>query len=280
MRQHADRMSPSRDADLAHLDEHGFVILRNPLGDALFTRVAEASLRAEVVNNTKPGANDFDGIRTLRTLGLLADDPVFAEVALHPCVLGLAEARLGLDCQFGSIILFTILPGETVQPMHSDHVLQPSRYPGVDTSLLDFGYVALLAVSGFSAANGGTRFVPGSHKWPAVGEHEDHGSFIRVSGRDVPVVAEEMKRGDVFVFDARLWHGGGANSTADQRRSGLAYAYWAGWLRADENNLLLLSKDRIKSLPPRLQELIGLTRFNGHWGHFAGRDPKDWLNAP
>jgi hypothetical protein len=43
---------------------------------------------------------------------------------------------------------------------------------------------------------------------------------------------------------------------------------------------LALSKDRISSMPRRSQELVGLISSDGHWGHFTGRDPMDWLDTP
>lgn len=268
--------------DVVRLDAEGFVVLRNPLGDELFDKIRETVLRAERENNTQPGVGEFDGICTLRTMGMLAQDRIFEELVLHPAVLEIMEAKLGTDCQLGSVNNFTILPGETIQPMHSDHSLTSRRCPGVDTTNLIPGYVLGLAITDFTEANGATRVVPGSHKWEPLdlSNHKDSGTHIEYGDRVGKVVAAEMKAGDILIFDSRLWHGGGANRTADQRRTCLFFAFWAGWLRADENNLLLLSKDRIRSMPRRLQELVGLGRFDGHWGHFAGRDPMDWLGLP
>jgi len=278
-------LNTEADLALAHLDRletDGYVILSNPLGDDFFGVIEEAALRAEKESNTKPGTSDFDGVRTLRTMGMLAQDRIYEELVIHPAILGIVESQLGADCQLGSVNLFTIMPGETIQPMHSDHSLQPRRCPGVDTTRLVPGYVAILAITDFTAANGGTRIVPGSHKWEPLDleHHGDLGTHIEYAGHRGRVVAAEMERGDVLIFDSRIWHGGGVNRSKDRRRSGLFFAYWAGWLRADENNLLLLSKDRIRSMPRRLQELVGLSRFDGHWGHFAGRDPMDWLDIP
>ena len=269
--------------DLEQLKINGYMILKNPLGEEMFAAVTEAAFKIEKSAGTKPGTDPvFDGVRTLRTSGLLARARIFEELVLHPEVLSIVEETLGDDCLLGSMNLFTIMPGETIQPLHSDHSLQPRRYAGLDTSGLHMGIVVMLALTDFTEANGATRVVPGSHKWEPLplDLHEDLGSHIKYAAHNAPIVAAEMRRGDMLIFDARVWHGGGANRTQDQNRSGLIYAFWPGWLRPDQNNLLLLSKERIRGLPRRLQELIGLSRFDGHWGHVGGLDPREWLSMP
>jgi ectoine hydroxylase-related dioxygenase (phytanoyl-CoA dioxygenase family) len=274
-------------ADLEHLDTHGYVILEQPFGDELFNAIAETSYRLERETDAKTGTdptNELEGVRTRRTLGLMKYDRIYEQVALQPRILKVAESFLGSDCVFGSMNMFNILPGETIQPLHSDHPILPHRFPGVDTTRLPLGLVAVLAISDFTAANGATRVVPGSHKWEPISwkpgsPQQDLGTHILHMGHDGAVIAAEMRRGNVLIFDARLWHGGGANVTKDESRAGLLFAYWPGWMRPDENNLLL-PKERLQAMPRRLQELIGFAMYDGLWGHMNGRDPMEWLASP
>jgi ectoine hydroxylase-related dioxygenase (phytanoyl-CoA dioxygenase family) len=46
-----------------------------------------------------------------------------------------------------------------------------------------------------------------------------------------------MTRGSVLVWHGSLWHGGGANRTAE-RRVGIAMNYCAGYIRQQENQQL------------------------------------------
>ena len=70
----------------------------------------------------------------------------------------------------------------------------------------------LVMLNGMTAANGGTRVVPGSH---LAGRHPD-------PARDgnVATVAAEGPPGCAIITDGRLWHGTGAN-TGDSDRAAL-----------------------------------------------------------
>ena len=67
----------------------------------------------------------------------------------------------------------------------------------------------------FRPDNGATRFVPSSHRWPAVPEdrlpncHAAHNDEVIACG-----VA-----GSLIIFDASIWHGHTANTASTARRS-------------------------------------------------------------
>lgn len=77
------------------------------------------------------------------------------------------------------------------------------------------------AIDDFTVANGATRVVPGSHLATEV-------------DTDADTVPLEMPAGSVGLWDGRLVHGGGANTTGTARR-GLAVLYARAWLRQQEN---------------------------------------------
>ena len=124
----------------------------------------------------------------------------------------------------------------------------------------------MLALTDFTKENGATRVVPGSHRVGTLDQSEAaHAESV------------EIKRGDLLIWDSNLWHGGGANQT-DTRRVGLLSFWLAGWVRADDNLLLLIPREKISRFPRRLQELVGFRAYQGASGLVAGYDPMSVLD--
>ena len=156
-------------------------------------------------------------------------------------------------------------PGGVAQPLHMDQTYvrftphEPPRMPLV----ANVGWV----LDDVSEANGGTRFVPGSHladTSPNYGQHYDS-------------VAAEMEAGSVLVWHGSLWHGGGENQTDDEWRVGIASNYCAGYIRQQENQQLGIPREIAQRFPRRLQELVGYSIYNGLIGHIDKRTPADVL---
>jgi hypothetical protein len=66
------------------------------------------------------GANRFLGEHTRRIFNLLARDPRFARVPLHPAVLPLVEQVLDAQCLLSSLTAIEMHPGQAAQPLHCD----------------------------------------------------------------------------------------------------------------------------------------------------------------
>jgi len=125
------------------------------------------------------------------------------------------------------------------------------------------------AITDFTADNGATRLLPGSHRderAPVPGEE--------VEG----VIAAEMPRGSVLVYNGSLWHGGGANRTGE-RRVGVAMNYCAGWVRQQENQQLGIPVETARGFSPRLRKLVGYGIYKGLIGHIDKCSPVDLLDG-
>src|SRR5260221_596652 len=212
--------------------------------------------RLEQFFAVEPAANSFEGHHTLRLYNLLAFDRVFELVPVHRHVLPIVEGVLDPGCLISSLSSISIQPDETAQPIHADDQLIPIPKPHPPTVCN-----SMWALTDFTAANGATRIVPGSHLWP----NPEY-------GRHYESVAAEMAKGSVLIWDGALWHGGGANTSA-ARRTGVAVDYCAGFIRQQENQQLGIPPTTVRGFSPRLQELVGYGVYCGLIGHIDKDSP-------
>ena len=85
-----------------------------------------------------------------------------------------------------------------------------------------------------------------------------------------------MTAGSVLVYYGTLVHAGGANRS-DGERLGISLQYAAAWARQQENFMMAIGVEGARSLPPRLQELIGYSIHPPFMGMIDGRHPKKLL---
>src|SRR3954453_5921644 len=165
--------------------------------------------------------------RAMRPCGcnLLAKDPVFQVIPVHASVLPIVEQLLDRGCLLSGMTAIDIGPGEHPQPMHGDDIVMSRHLQRPHAPMM---VTSMWALTDFTAANGGTCFVPGSHRWAQTPEQP--GALD-----DVEVQALEMAAGSVMVFHGSLWHGGGATTTTDEWRCGVNVQYCPGFVRQQQN---------------------------------------------
>lgn len=246
---------------LACIERDGYTVIENAIEVSLVEALDEALLRLEAELDIQPGHNLFEGHHTIRIYNLLARDPVFQKVPVHPNLLPIVEGVLDPGCLVSSLSSISIDPGEVAQPIHADDTLIkiPRPHAAVVCN-------SMWALTDFTAANGATRIVPGSHKFDHTPEYGSHPDSI----------AAEMAKGSLLVWNGSLWHGGGANTT-DQRRVGIAMNYCAGYIRQQENQQLGIPLDLVRQFEPRLQELAGFGTYSHLMGHIDKRSPAQAL---
>jgi ectoine hydroxylase-related dioxygenase (phytanoyl-CoA dioxygenase family) len=248
-----------RDRHLDAIAADGFTVVPSVLSTDQVAELLDDLDRLHAELGTRPARNAFEGTSTLRVYNLLAHGLLWRQIPTHPQVLPIVEGVLDAGCLVSSLSSITILPGETSQPIHADDQLMPLPKPHPPTVCN-----TMWALTDFTAENGATRLVPGSHladASPIIGQRYD-------------TVPAEMAAGSVLVWHGSLWHGGGANAT-DQRRVGIAMNYCAGWVRQQENQQLGLPLDLVRTFSPRLQELCGFGVYHGLIGHIDRRSPAD-----
>jgi len=223
-----------------------------------------ASLRAELEpyrEATPSGRNDFEGFDTRRIYALFAKVRGFDDLAVHPLLAGVLDRALGPH-QLSGPVGIDIGPGESAQGLHRDDVVYPIPWPHQQVVLN-----TMWALDDFTADNGATLVVPGSHR---TGPEE------RPDDREA--VAATMPAGSVMIYVGTVWHGGGANRT-DRRRLGVILEYCAAWLRAQENHVTAVPVEVVRTLPPRLQELLGYNIYPPFLGYVDGRHPRRVLGT-
>jgi len=240
---------------LADLDRDGFAVV-----DRLLAPDDAAAVRAglrDVLDRTPTGRNDFEGFSTRRIYALFAKTRAFDGLATHPLLLAVLDSVLGASYQLSAPTGIEIGPGEKAQFLHTDDGIYPLPRPHQDVVLN-----TMWALDDFTVDNGATRVVPGSHRWS---------DRMPVDPDETVPVA--MPAGSVLFILGTLWHGGGANNT-DKPRLGVLLEYAAGWLRQQENHILAVPRAVVRTLDPRLQELLGYGIHPPFVGYVDGRHPR------
>jgi ectoine hydroxylase-related dioxygenase (phytanoyl-CoA dioxygenase family) len=249
-------------AHVERIAEQGFSVIEDAVEPDLVEVLVEVLERLEGDLSVVPADNSFEGRNTVRIYNLLVHGEVFARVPVHANVLPVVERVLDPGCLLSSLSSIAIGPDETPQPIHADDQLipLPKPHPPVVCN-------TMWALTDFTEVNGATRLVPGTHL-------RDSPDF----GRDYVSVPAVMGRGSVLVWHGSLWHGGGANTTAE-RRVGLACNYCAGYIRQQENQQLGIPRAVARGFDDRLARLCGYGIYSGLIGHIDKRDPVELLRG-
>jgi ectoine hydroxylase-related dioxygenase (phytanoyl-CoA dioxygenase family) len=269
------------EAVLASLDEHGFCIVEGLLGADVDATRKELTA---ILDATPEGRNSFEGFRTRRMYAVFAKTRRFDEPAVHPLVLGVTEALLGVNPVLSSVVGIEIGPGETGQPLHRDDGKYPIPRPHQEVILN-----TMWALDDFTIENGATVIHSGTHRWDgevetakthsvvlnaaaagSKGKGDGDGklaqqklrgkgggkSLLHEAMRGYAEVKAVMPRGSCMFYRGSVLHGGGANES-EAARLGVILEYVAGWLRPQENHVLAVNQRIVRTLPERLQELLG-----------------------
>lgn len=247
------------------LQADGVIVVENAVPQGVLDAMME-DLKADLAA-APIGGGEFFGGAMRRIHGLARRTTTVAEIITAPALTGLADGVLLENCRNYRIQvlgLFQVWQGGRLQPLHRDiGVYEPYilREPGSREILLSW----IVAVSDFTAENGATRIVPGSHTWPRE----------RIARED-EIVQAEMPRGSAVVYLGSVLHGAAVNTT-DQPRSAIVSGYAVGWLRQEESQLLDCPPEAAARLPLAARQLLGYRAHTPILGWAEQRDPDDLL---
>jgi len=245
------------------ISENGYAIVENAIGpDTLASVNSELDPHFE---SRHQGHDDFMGRQTIRFGALLSKSTSVQSLVAHEQLLCVVDNLL-LDYCVNYHIHYTgvmqLQPGEKAQQLHRDTGIFPIANPSPPLTI-----ATMWALNEFTALNGGTVFVPGSHKW----------ADDRIPRED-ELLSVEMPAGSVLIYQGNAIHGGG-NNKSDGVRSGLAIHYGLGWLRQEENQYLAMSPEEVRELPLKIQNLLGYDLAGPSFGIVDHIHPRDYING-
>ncbi len=224
-----------------HIRQHGYAIVDN-LADANLLEQLEAESQA-YIDASAYGRDEYDGQLTRRTGALIARSPAARELVMNPVALGTVKEflRHATAIQLHTTQIISISPGETQQKLHRDQMafdffpFPPDYHVQCNT---------LWALTDFTIENGATHLSPGTSTI------DDEDAAL------VNPVQAEMRRGACLFYDGKILHGGGAN-TSDEDRRGVNLTYSVGWVRQEENQYLACPAEIARTLEDDLLRVMG-----------------------
>ena len=238
---------------LAVLAQDGGVIVHNMLSPqvvaSLLKELAPQSETSQVgPKSANENVNHFWGQQTKRFTRLAQRSQTFAdEVLVHPILTGVADELLKPYCAsywMNTGQMMIVMPGGAPQYMHRDSDDWPAM---CSPSAPPCQISCMFALSDFTAENGATRVVPGSHLW----------SDYSRQAADDEITQAVMPAGSGMIYLGKTLHSAGANKTESEARFGMHLSYVLGWLTPEEAGCLGVTEDRAKTFTKQQQQLLG-----------------------
>ena len=225
---------------------HGWCVLEDiiPAAEVAAVRQSIESTAAAQIGRTRETNTESVSVRNC-----LNKDQSIAPYLAHERLLAPMRAVFGPYIRMRSGKGFVEFPGTERVATHADGPFIQSQPVCVvapyQDATLQFSTIWML--SDFTAENGGTVVVPGTHR----------SSTNRTAGLDLPIphpgeIQVTGPAGSVLLFDNRLWHTGGPNRS-DAPRVAVLNLYFPWWLCQDQN--MPVGTD----VRERLKEETGLT---------------------
>ena len=243
---------------LQRIEVDGFTILPKLMDTELIDAIKHEL--SPFLQGQHPGRNDFEGLYSERVYALLSKAPSIAKIIEHPAVLPILDALLPPGFLLSAALAIDVHPGETPQPMHIDDNAGNLPFP---RPRAHFGVSTIWALDDFTADNGATEVVAGSHRWPEERQ-----------AKEDEITQVVMPAGSVVVFLGTLLHRGGANRSASDRLA-ITPQYCMPGLRQIENMALAVPPSVAGQYSPRIQEMLGYATIDpGFMGYVDGVHPK------
>jgi ectoine hydroxylase-related dioxygenase (phytanoyl-CoA dioxygenase family) len=250
------------ETELEQFERDGFVILDSVLDAAALAELTAALAPYEA--NRPMGRTAFEGQKSQRVYSLASKGEPFLRLAEHPRVMALVERLLMPNFLLSTLQSIRLHPGEQAQAWHADDFFYLMPRP----HRLSLAVSVIWAIEDFTEDNGATEVIPGSHRWEK--EHPDD--------REHDIIQAVMPAGSAIVFDAALWHRGGANESSATRLA-ISPQYCQPWLRPQESQLLIVPPDAARTCSDRMRSMLGYSIHPPFIGQVDGMHPLRLVDA-
>ena len=276
------------EAAQAHLDEHGYCVVEGAISAAtaaaLRDRLTEQAAAEEQLGQTSVLPDKKQLVYFLLNKG-----QGFRDLLFHRTMRRLVEHVIGPRYLLSSYNGHLALPGGTTR-FHTDQWWMPPPTTTTKRTMLRPGEIdrdshrghfrlgadgkapaaiapacvcnVMWTIDDFTAENGATIVVPGSH---LSGREPDQELDADADWRPATASA-----GSFIVLDGRVWHSTGENRT-NRPRVGLTTNFCAWQFRQQENLAMGIAPEVLADAPAELLDLIGFRTFSGY-GNVEGRE--------
>ena len=201
-------------AEKNQLDRDGFLPLEGVLSLEQVAAINDRLAELLVAEGENAGKEVHQEAGTNRLSNLVEKSPLFLPCFTHPRVLaGIAHVLQG-DLRLSSLNHRAALPGQGLQSLHAD-------WSGAISPGTFFVCNSIWLLDDFTAENGSTRVVPGSHNSGKTPRDEMENPILP-HPRETVLIAPA---GTVVIFNSHTWHGGTLNRTERPRRA--LHSYFA-----------------------------------------------------
>jgi hypothetical protein len=189
------------------LDRDGYAPLPGILSQAQLTAIRSRLAELLALEGDKAGLEVHQETGTDRLADLVNKDPAFDVCFTDPRLLA-CVAHVLADFRLSSLNFRSALPGSGSQGLHTEG--------GPVTDLAKFQVCnSIWLLDDFTADNGATRVVPGSHR----SGKSPRDVMTDVGAAHPDEVLLLAPAGTVVVFNSHLWHGGTLNRSSRPRQA-------------------------------------------------------------
>ncbi|MBL8174431.1 MAG: phytanoyl-CoA dioxygenase family protein [Bryobacterales bacterium] len=229
------------------LDRHSFLVLKHFMTPAFLTEVRSQLDSVFAAEGENAGAEFRQEQHTKRLANLVDKGDVFQRIVAMPEILAYIAAVIPGRFKLSSLNARAPNPhSDWVQPLHCDTGALPDETGNTVCNVI-------WMLDDFTAENGATRLVPGSHKWGKLPQQamEDP---MAPHPDEILLLAPA---GSVAIVNAHAWHGGTANRSGGPRRC--LHAFYTRWDKPQQQfQDGMLSEQTKASLSPELRQLLAI----------------------
>lgn len=174
------------------MEEQGYTVVRG-VADPVFLDL----LRERLIAVTRAAQGQYFGIEKNGASSdmLLEKDEIFGEAAINPKILAMIEYMCGSHPLMSQLSGSVRLQGANAMGLHADQDWMPAPMPEHNALITACWYLDDI----HEAGAGATKVIPGTHKLRRQPTREE----AEASEGAVPILCN---KGDVAMWDGRLWH--------------------------------------------------------------------------